>query len=62
MYEHISEDLVDDSHAVQLSQPEWMDVEGNIVYKCLAFGYKVTHKIKYPEIMILKTKLVSTLT
>ena len=43
--------------AERLPEPVWMDREGNIVEEGKSFGFKVTHRIIHPEMVIVFDEL-----
>ena len=52
MYDRVIEEMCDDGIAEKLDSPVWMDRDGEECQPIEAFGCKVTHRIKYPDMCI----------
>ena len=57
MFDNIIGNLVDAGLAVPLEDPIWMDKDGNSCEPNEAFGCKVTHRILYPEDVLVADEL-----
>ena len=52
MYDHVIEEMCDAGVAEKLDSPVWMDRDGKECQPIEAFGCKVTHRIKHPDMCI----------
>ena len=52
MYDHVIEEMCDTGVAEKLDSPVWMNRDGEECQPIEAFGCKVTHRIKHPNMCI----------